>query len=150
MSIVVPIYNSSRYLVRCINSICKQNYRNLEIILINDGSTDNSLELCKMMASLDSRIKVISQENKGLSETRNKGLENATGDYVCFIDSDNYMEKDMIETLLKNALQNNADVSSVRVHVHTRDGSVRENSTERRNCRNFERWGDVSNVCRCR
>ena len=85
-----------------------------------------------MMASLDSRIKVISQENKGLSETRNKGLENATGDYVCFIDSDDYMEKDMIETLLKNALQNNADVSSVRAHVHTRDGSVREYSTERR------------------
>ena len=132
VSIVVPIYNSSRYLVRCINSICKQNYRNLEIILINDDSTDNSLELCKMMASLDSRIKVISQENKGLSETRNKGLENATGDYVCFIDSDDYMEKDMIETLLKNAVQNNADVSSVRAHVHTRDGNVREYSTERR------------------
>lgn len=132
VSIIVPIYNSSDYLVRCINSIIKQNYRNLEIILVNDGSIDNSLEICKMMSKMDNRIRIISQENKGLSEARNKGFSISTGDYICFIDSDDYMDKNMIETLLKNALQYDADVSSVRAHVHTRNGTIREYSEERK------------------
>ncbi len=124
VSVIVPIYNVSEYLVKCVNSIRTQSYRNLEIILINDGSIDNSLQICERLSKLDNRIKLINQNNKGLAETRNVGIENSSGEYITFIDSDDFIENDMVSTLLANALEYNADVSHGRAILHTRNGRI--------------------------
>lgn len=101
ISVIVPIYNVEQYLPRCINSICSQTYRNLEILLINDGSTDKSGEICECFAQKDKRIKVIDKENGGLSSARNKGLEICTGEFISFVDSDDWIAPVMLETLLR-------------------------------------------------
>ena len=101
ISVVVPVYNSEKTLKTCVNSILCQTYKNLEVILVNDGSRDNSLEICKELAKEDNRIVILSKENGGVSSTRNKGIELATGKYICFIDSDDYIEQDYIELLYK-------------------------------------------------
>ena len=92
ITIVVPIYNSSKYLSRCINSIINQTYQNLEIILVNDGSTDNSLDICNEYANKDNRIKVIHKDNSGAAASRNVGINHAMGNYIAFVDSDDYIE----------------------------------------------------------
>lgn len=135
ITVVVPIYNTSDYLTKCINSITNQTYRNLEIILIDDGSTDESLELCKLLAERDSRIKVIHQDNKGLAETRNEGMELATGEYICFIDSDDYIENTMLEKLLKAIKQTNADVCEGSFYIHMKDGNIKDVSCEQKRVR---------------
>lgn len=135
ITVVVPVYNTSDYLTKCINSITNQTYRNLEIILIDDGSTDESLELCKLLAERDSRIKVIHQDNKGLAETRNKGMELATGEYICFIDSDDYIENTMLEKLLKAIKQTNADVCEGSFYIHMKDGNIKDVSCEQKGVR---------------
>lgn len=111
ISVIVPIYNVEKYLRRCIDSIINQTYRNLEIILVNDGSLDGSLDICKRYEKLDSRIKLINKKNGGLSSARNEGLKIATGDYISFIDSDDWINEDMYESLLSNAIKYNADIS---------------------------------------
>lgn len=135
ITVVVPIYNTSDYLTKCINSITNQTYRNLEIILIDDGSTDESLELCKLLAERDGRIKVIHQDNKGLAETRNEGMELATGEYICFIDSDDYIENTMLEKLLKAIKQTNADVCEGSFYIHMKDGNIKDVSCEQKGVR---------------
>lgn len=110
ISIVVPIYNVEKYLKKCIESIINQTYKNLEIILVNDGSTDNSYKICEEYAGRDKRIKVINKENGGLSDARNAGLRVATGEYISFIDSDDYIELDMIYNLYQGIMKNNADI----------------------------------------
>lgn len=124
VSIVVPVYNTAKYLEKCLNSICSQTYHNLEIILIDDGSTDQSLNICNSFAEKDSRIHVVHQENKGLSNARNKGMELATGSYISFFDSDDYVEPNMIETMLKVSLFHNADVCECSFDELRVDGSV--------------------------
>lgn len=99
ISVVIPIYNMELYLKECIESVLNQTYTNLEILLIDDGSTDSSLEICKKYAALDRRIVVIHQENKGLSGARNTGIKKAHGKYLAFVDSDDYINKMMIEKL---------------------------------------------------
>ena len=111
ITVVLPIYNVEKYLPKCIDSILEQSYKNLEILLINDGSTDNCEEICKQRARLDSRIKIIKQENQGLSEARNTGIKNATGDYICFVDSDDYIHKDFVKLLFEDIVKNNSDIS---------------------------------------
>ena len=111
ISIIIPVYNVEPYLSKCIKSIINQTYKKLEIILINDGSTDNSLKICKEYAKKDSRIKVINKKNGGLSSARNKGIENSKGKYLIFIDSDDYIDLTMVEKLYTNLLENNADIS---------------------------------------
>ena len=111
ISIIVPIYNVEQYLEKCINSILNQTYTNLEIILVDDGSPDNSGKICDEYAKKDNRIKVIHKENGGISSARNTGLKVARGAYVGFIDSDDYIEKDMYEILYKNVKKENADIS---------------------------------------
>ena len=96
ISIIVAIYNGEKYLTECIDSILNQNYKNLEIILINDGSTDNSKKIINHYSSIDSRIKVISQKNSGVSTSRNNGLKKATGKYICIIDQDDIISKDYV------------------------------------------------------
>lgn len=110
VSVVVPIYNVERYLNRCVESIINQTYTNLEIILVDDGSTDKCPEICEEWRSKDSRIKVIHKENAGLGMARNTGIENAKGDYICFFDSDDYIESKTIETAMLEAKKTNADV----------------------------------------
>lgn len=111
ISLIVPCYNIRKYLPRCIESILAQTYKNLEIILISDGSTDGTDEVIREYAKKDSRIIPIFKQNLGVSDTRNRGLDIATGDYIGFVDGDDYIEPEMYETLLKNAIENNADIS---------------------------------------
>ncbi len=110
VSIVVPIYNSEKYIGRCINSIINQSYRNLEIILINDGSKDNSLNICKKFAKQDKRIILLNQNNNGVSAARNAGIDIAKGEYISFIDADDSVEKNYIYELVKNSNNGQADV----------------------------------------
>ncbi len=110
ISIVVPIYNVADYLDRCIKSIVDQTYRNLEIILVNDGSKDNSGEICEKWRKRDKRIIVIHKKNGGLSSARNAGIEIASGKYIAFIDSDDYVSKDMYYELYQRLIENESDI----------------------------------------
>lgn len=101
VSIIVPVYNNSKYLDKCIKSIINQTYKNLEIILVNDGSTDNSDKIIKSYTKKDSRIKTIYQKNAGQSAARNQGLKIATGDYISFVDADDEVKPEFIEKLLE-------------------------------------------------
>lgn len=100
-SIIVPIYNTELYLKKCLNSIVKQSYKNIEIILVNDGSEDESPTICDEYGKIDSRIQIIHKKNGGVSDTRNHGLIKATGQYVMFVDSDDYIEKDCCKKFSK-------------------------------------------------
>lgn len=102
VSIIVPVYNSNLYLDECLESIINQTYKFIEIILVNDGSTDNSQEICNHYARKDNRVTVISQSNKGVVLARKQGIRNAHGEYITFIDSDDYIAKDYIQTMLNN------------------------------------------------
>ncbi|MEG0292981.1 glycosyltransferase family 2 protein [Enterococcus sp.] len=110
ISIVVPIYNSERYLKRCIESIVNQSYKYIEIILVNDGSTDDSLKICEYYSLLDNRIKLINQKNMGVSVARNRGITESTGQFIGFVDSDDYIEFNMYEKLI-NKIKNDVDMS---------------------------------------
>ncbi len=110
ISIVVPVYKVEKYLDRCIESIVKQTYKNLEIILVDDGSPDNCGRMCDEWAAKDSRIKVIHKENEGLGYARNSGLDAATGEYVAFVDSDDYIMPQTYEKALERLLSENADM----------------------------------------
>ena len=111
ISVIVPVYNVEKYLNKCVDSIIHQTFTNLEIILVDDGSTDKSGPFCEKYAALDQRVKVIHKTNGGLSDARNKGIEKATGDFVTFIDSDDFIELDMIEYLYRLLCQAEADIS---------------------------------------
>lgn len=102
ISIIVPIYNSSAYLQECIDSILAQTYTNFELHLINDGSRDNSGEICEVYAKKDSRINVIHKANSGVSDTRNLGIIAAKGEFICFIDSDDWIDDDYLEVFINN------------------------------------------------
>ena len=106
ISIIVPVYKVEQYLERCVNSLINQTYKNIEIILVDDGSPDQCPQMCDDYASEDSRIKVIHKKNGGLSDARNAGLRIATGEYVMYVDSDDYIELDSCEKLIKNAVDN--------------------------------------------
>lgn len=110
ISVIVPVYNVEKYLDKCVESIVNQTYKNLEIILIDDGSPDNCPKICDAWAEKDSRIKAIHKKNGGVSFARNTGLEIITGEYVTFVDSDDWIENDYISTLLENAMITGADV----------------------------------------
>ncbi|MBS4198408.1 glycosyltransferase family 2 protein [Bacillus sp. FJAT-49732] len=110
VSIVVPIYKVEKYIHRCIESILEQTYTNLEIILVNDGSPDNCGKIIDEYAGKDNRIHVVHKKNGGLSDARNKGMEYATGEYTLFVDSDDWLERNMVEVLVKISLDYQADV----------------------------------------
>lgn len=110
VSIIIPIYNVEEYIRKCVTSVIEQSYRNLEIILIDDGTPDHSMERIQDLVEGDGRIKVFQKENGGLSDARNYGLKYVTGDYVFFLDSDDYLTIDAIEVLLRLAGRNEADV----------------------------------------
>ncbi len=111
ISIIIPVYKVEKYLEKCIQSVINQTYENLQIILVDDGSPDNCGKICDEYAQKDHRIEVIHKSNGGLSDARNKGLEMAKGEYIGFVDSDDYIEADMYEVLYNLLKQYNADVS---------------------------------------
>lgn len=110
ISIIVPVYNVEQYLDECIKSILKQSYKNFELILINDGSNDNSGKICDYFASIDKRIRVIHTNNQGVSASRNKGIRYSNGDYIMFCDSDDWIEYNLIESLYENIQSSNSDI----------------------------------------
>ena len=113
VSVIVPIYKVEKYIKKCIDSLVNQTYKNLEIILVDDGSPDKCGEICDEYAKIDKRIKVLHKKNGGLSDARNKGVEVATGKYVAFVDSDDYVENDYIEYLLELLKRYDADISII-------------------------------------
>jgi glycosyltransferase involved in cell wall biosynthesis len=111
ISVIIPIYNVEKYLSKCIESVINQSYSNLEIILVNDGSTDNSAIICNEYGAKDSRIRVLHKNNGGLSDARNVGIDNATGDYLYFLDSDDYIDSRTIQLLFKESIQFDSDIT---------------------------------------
>ncbi len=110
-SIIIPVYNAEKYLDECLKSILSQSYHNWETILIDDGSSDSSFEICQKYSSLDSRFKCFSQSNSGPGRARNKGLSLATGDYLTFVDADDYIAPDFLKTLIYISTEYNTDVT---------------------------------------
>lgn len=110
VSIVVPVYNVQQYLPRCLESLTAQTYRNIEIILVDDGSTDASGELCDHWAAADPRVRAFHKKNGGLSDARNYGLQKAAGAYVCFVDSDDWCDVRYIELMLRTLLETDSDI----------------------------------------
>ena len=121
ITVIVPVYNVENYLEKCLDSLINQTYKNLEIIVINDGSTDNSGEICQEYAQKDNRIVYVEKENGGLSEARNVGLDKMTGSYVTFIDSDDWAELDYVEILYKKIIEYQADISVGNYYSYNED-----------------------------
>jgi glycosyltransferase involved in cell wall biosynthesis len=124
ISVIVPVYNVEEYLPRCLDSIISQSHKNLQIILVNDGSTDGGGAICDRYAEKDSRIQVVHKANGGLSSARNAGLDVATGDWTGFVDSDDWIEPEMYERLLGYALDSGAEIVSCGVVSHSYEGNV--------------------------
>ena len=123
VTIIVPVYNVEAYLRRCIDSITNQTHANLEIILVDDGSSDNSSRICDMYAAADPRVIAIHKENEGQSKARNVGLDRAQGEYISFVDSDDLIENNYVENMLRNAVSDNADVVVSGYRIVKDDGS---------------------------
>ncbi len=129
ISVVIPIYKVEKHLDRCIKSVINQTYKNLEIILVDDGSPDNCGNICDNYAEQDHRIKVIHKDNGGLSDARNAGIKSATGEYIGFVDSDDYISEYMYEKLYELIEKNNADISCCGVSLCTKN-SIRPQAIE--------------------
>lgn len=127
ISIIIPIYNVDKYLDKCLDTIINQTYKNLEIILINDGSTDNSLNICKTYAKKDERIIILNKENEGVSISRNKGIKIATGKYVVFMDADDYVASNHVEHLYNCMIENNVDLVISNAIDIKEDGTIVKN-----------------------
>lgn len=124
VSVIIPIYNSQDNIIDCINSVIDQTYKNIEILLVNDGSTDNSLSICKNFAKNDDRIKIIDIENQGVSVARNIGIEKSKGDYIIFVDSDDYIDSTIVEKMLNSIIKEDADVCQCGCNVVDSKGKV--------------------------
>ena len=124
ISVVVPVYKTEAYLPRCVSSICNQTYKNLEIILVDDGSPDNSGALCDQLALEDSRIRVIHKKNGGLASARNAGIDAMTGEYAAFIDSDDYIAPEMIRYLYDLCIQHQVQIACCGIERVTDQGHV--------------------------
>lgn len=111
ISVIIPAYNVEKYIVRCIESIVNQTYKNLEILFVDDGTPDNSAKICQQYADKDSRITVLHKNNGGLSDARNFAMDRMKGDYVTFIDSDDYVSMYYVENLYNALSKGNADMS---------------------------------------
>ena len=111
VSIVVPVYNAEKYLKKCVDSLLSQDYKNIEIILVDDGSKDSSPKMCDEYKKKNNRVKVIHKKNSGVSAARNSGIDIVTGDYVTFVDADDYVSKEYISYLVNNAIEEDAEIS---------------------------------------
>lgn len=124
ISVIVPVYNVDKYLDGCIESIVNQTYKNLEIILVDDGSTDNSPKLCDAWEKKDKRVKVIHKKNGGVSSARNVGIEHASGEYISFVDSDDFLNKDMFKIMINKIKKTNTDLCYCDIYRIELDGSI--------------------------
>ncbi len=124
ISVIIPIYNSEDTLANTLNSVINQTYKKLEIILINDGSTDNSIDICKQYQQTDNRILLINQKNRGVGEARNAGLSKATGKFVTFVDSDDSLDKNFLKNLYETAIKYDASVVEGGIKVIFENGSI--------------------------
>lgn len=153
ISIIVPVYQVEKYIKQCVDSILAQTFTDFELILVDDGSKDNSGKICDEYAEKDKRVRVIHKENGGLSDARNKGLDNASGKYYMFVDSDDYIAPNMAECLYKNILEEDADIAACNYRYVFEDGKKdfsTENKAEildgneifynRKNERNYGLW----------
>lgn len=111
VSVIIPVYNVEKYLKKCVDSVLNQTYRNLDIILVDDGSTDLSGKMCDELGTADKRVTVIHKQNGGLSDARNAGLNVARGEYYAFVDSDDYISSDMIEIMVNSARENSCEIA---------------------------------------
>lgn len=142
ISVIVPVYKVEQYLTRCLDSVREQTYHNLEIILVDDGSPDKCGLICDDYAKQDARIRVIHKQNAGLGMARNSGLEVATGKYVIFVDSDDWMELDMVETLVRAAQQHSAEMVICGHRVVPQNGVPRERPV----CKDTERYEGAEQI----
>lgn len=126
LSIIVPVYNVELYLHKCIKSILTQSFTDFELILVNDGSQDNCKNICEEYSLLDSRIRVINKANGGLASARNAGLDIARGDFIGFVDSDDYIEEDMYELLYNSVIEHHADVAECSINIINIDKSIHQ------------------------
>ncbi len=115
ISIIIPCYNSGATITKCLESVIHQDYKNIEIIIIDDGSTDNTFEIANKFREKDSRIRIHQQPNSGVSKARNSGISKVTGDYICFVDSDDWVEKNYCSVLYNLLVENKAEISIVEV-----------------------------------
>lgn len=127
ISVIIPVYNVEKYLNRCLKTVVEQTLKEIEIILIDDGSNDSSLKICQQYKNNDSRIKIFSKKNEGLGLTRNYGINKASGEYIAFLDSDDYIELDFYEKLYKNIKKNNTDAVFGNIKLCTKNGQIRQN-----------------------
>lgn len=146
ISVIVPMYNVEDYIGKCLESLIKQTYKNLEIIVIDDGSTDQSAIIVKRYAADDNRIKIYSFVNAGISEARNRGLRLAQGEYIAFVDSDDWVAENMYSKLLEYALKYNLDM--VKCSVCETDTRVnRIIVPDDRNVKTNVMWGGTQEAC---
>lgn len=137
ISLIIPVYNVEKFIEKCLVSVINQTYANIEIIIVNDGSKDNSGCICKKYANLDSRIKYFEKENGGLASARNYGLEKASGEYVLFLDSDDFMSLNALEVLLSNLKDTDADVAIGKITMVKEFDEV---SPEIKDCCNIKQY----------
>ena len=126
ISIIVPVYNAQRFLGKCLESIIYQTYHKFEVILINDGSTDNSHQLCQEIAKKDKRFTVLTQTNNGASSARNRGIEMAKGKWITFVDADDYVEKNYLECLCKNITDEKALIIQGLKQVNSKGDEIKK------------------------
>ena len=131
LSVVVPVYNVGKYLAPCINSILEQTYRNIELILVDDGSTDDSGKICDSFSDNDNRVKTIHKKNGGVSSARNTGIEKASGEYIAFVDADDQLDPDMYEILIEGMNEMNAEVSACTYKKEYDLSSIRLSNNDR-------------------
>lgn len=124
ISIIVPVYNIEKYIEKCIRSILNQSFKKIEVILVDDGSTDGSLAICQQYSKLDERIKVITKENGGLSSARNEGIKQSTGEYIAFIDGDDFVHPQYIEKLYNTLSSFDADMSVCGIEIVDENGKI--------------------------
>lgn len=150
ISIIIPIYNTKEYLAECLDSVTGQTYKNLDIILVDDGSVDGSSEICDRYAAGDRRVRVIHQANRGISAARNTGLRSALGEWIGFVDSDDYIDSGMYERMLRCAEKNDADLVACGLNAFSENGGEsviqRQYSISDREmlCEEKEYWADYN------
>lgn len=110
VSIIVPVFNAEKYLERCVSSVLSQTYQNIELILVDDGSNDNSKEMCDEYCAAFHNIKCIHKKNEGVSSARNVGIDMSNGDYILFLDSDDFIDKEAVSVLIENAVESNSSI----------------------------------------
>ena len=129
LTVIIPVYNAEKYLPKCLNSLANQTYKNLEIIFVDDGSTDNSGAICDQYCKKDNRARAIHQENRGVVAAREQALHAAKGEYVTFLDADDWIDKNVYEKMMKGAVESGADIVVSGYVVESESGKIRKNFT---------------------